>query len=101
MRFKGESAHSQFPAQQRWLEWRNENQVLAGRAWAWAEQMESHIDGGQRLKTIADTALREVNGNMWSMNDLRSIVLILREVWRYGRSLRNWAVEEGIARPDD
>ena len=100
MRLKGDSERAQYWPEQRWDWWRRHSPELAERALRWAERMELYVDQHRQIRYLAEQALAEVGGNSWSMNDLRATILILRDVWRYGESLHNWAIEQRYVRPD-
>lgn len=50
----------------------------------------------QHVAQLAEQAMSEAGRDRLSQRQVREVLMLLRDVWKHGPSLRNWASRQGL-----
>ena len=81
-----------------WLQQAGLNSHVREFATAFVELIETRVGSptSQHVAQLAEQAMVEAGRDQLTDEQVREVLQLLKGVWKYGASLRNWAVGEGL-----
>lgn len=82
----------------KWEEWLNHSKArreLTDFAARLVELIEARVGSPrtQHVAALAEKAITEAGGQNLTRQEIRRVLILLKEVWFYGMALRNWSIK--------